>query len=122
MEWANVHGENFYGTLKTPLLKGVKEGKVVIREFDVQGFLQAKDRLPSETFISIFLKPAEDIDALVRRIRERAPISDEDVERRIVSMKNELALADNYDFDVISVEGEIEKMVQDTEAVIRENI
>ena len=59
LEYACVHGKNFYGTLKAPLLDPIKNGKIVIREFDVQGFEQARERLPRESFVSIFLKVSQ---------------------------------------------------------------
>jgi guanylate kinase len=120
LEYACVHGKNFYGTLKAPLLDPIKNGKIVIREFDVQGFEQARERLPKETFVSIFLKPAESVAQLVERIKERAPISDEDLQERIISMENELKKSEIYDYTIISEEGKIEKLITDTEKIIKE--
>ena len=118
LEYACVHGENYYGTLKKALLEPVKEGKTVIREFDVQGFEQAKERLPKELFTSIFLAPAEDVEDLVDRIRKRAPISDEEVTKRVISMKKEISKKDIYEHIIISVGGEIEKLITDAENII----
>ena len=60
----------------------------------------------------------EDISDLVRRIRERAPISDEEVQKRIKSMEKEMAYSKYYDHVVVSHAGEIERLVSDTEKVI----
>jgi guanylate kinase len=120
LEYACVHGGHFYGTLKQPLLDGVKKGKTVIREFDVQGFEQAQTRLPREIFTSIFLKPDEPLDALVQRIRERAPISDEEVEKRIKSMEQELSKVDLYHHVVLSRGGDITTLIQNVEHIIAE--
>ena len=120
LEYACVHGKNFYGTLKAPLLDPIKNGKIVIREFDVQGFEQARERLPKETFVSIFLKPAESVAQLVERIKERAPISDEDLQERIISMENELKKSEIYDYTIISKEGKIERLIADAEKIIKE--
>ncbi|MDH3324977.1 MAG: guanylate kinase [Candidatus Peregrinibacteria bacterium] len=121
LEWANVHNQNFYGTLKSPLLDGVKKGRIVVREFDVQGFLSAREALPKDHFISIFLKPAESVEDLMERVRARAPISDDEVTRRIESIKKELETSKFYDFEIISVGGEIQQMVDDAEKIIAEN-
>lgn len=118
LEYAIVHGGNMYGTLKGPLLEPAKAGKIVIREFDVQGFVQAREVLGREDYESIFLKPAEDIDTLVKRIRERAPISDAEVEKRIESMQKELDKAELYDHHIISYGGQIERMIKDAEDII----
>ncbi len=118
LEYAIVHGGNMYGTLKKPLLEPAQNGKVVIREFDVQGFLQAREILDRKDYESIFLKPAESIETLVKRIRERAPISDAEVEKRIESMQKELSKAKLYDHHITSYGGQIERMIQDAEAII----
>lgn len=118
LEYAVVHGGNFYGTLKEPLLKPIEEGKNVIREFDVQGFAQARERLDRNDFVSIFLQPAEDVETLVERIRARAPISDEEVAKRVTSMQKELDMAHIYDHQIISRAGQIEALIQDAETII----
>lgn len=118
LEYAIVHGGNMYGTLKEPLLDPIKKGKIVIREFDVQGFMQAKEVLDRDDYVSIFLQPAEDVEALVERIRARAPISDEEVAKRIVSMKKELEKSKEYDHEIISEGGNIKKLVEDAEKII----
>ena len=75
LEYAQVHNGNYYGTLKQRLVDPIKDGYIVIREFDVQGYMQAKERLPRESFTSMFLMPDGDLNILVERIQKRAPIS-----------------------------------------------
>jgi guanylate kinase len=118
LEYAHVHGDTYYGTLKAEILEPIKNGKTVIREFDVQGFSQARERLDRNDFISIFLRPAEDLDTLVRRIKKRAPITDQELGKRMASMEKELALADIYDYQVFSEDGNLKKLFNDTEAII----
>lgn len=118
LEYAQVHNGNYYGTLKHRLVDPIKDGYIVIREFDVQGFMQAKDRLPREDYTSIFLTPDGDIDILIDRIQKRAPISDEELKKRIESMKKELSLADEYDHIVICEDNKIDKIVQNVETII----
>lgn len=118
LEYAEVHGGNLYGTLQQKLIEPMQNGKIVIREFDVQGYTQAVERLPREYYESIFLYPADGVEELVRRIKERAPIADEEVERRLESMRKELDKAELYDHWVYSKAGEIDDMVVGAEAVI----
>lgn len=118
LEYAQVHNGNLYGTLRRPLVEGVESGNIVVREFDVQGFAQAREKLPREYYISLFLKPAEGVDILVQRIQERAPISEEELQHRIHSMKQEIAQENLYDHTVLSHHGEIDRMVEDVEKVI----
>ena len=119
LEYAVVHGGNYYGTLKHKLLDPARHGKVVIREFDVQGFSQAREVLDRDLYTSIFIRPeGDDLDLLVERIHARAPISDADVAHRVESMKKELALAEIYDHQVKSVHQEIDDLYVGVEALI----
>lgn len=119
LEYAIVHGGNYYGTLKHKLLDPASEGETVIREFDVQGFSQAREVLDRDLYTSIFIRPEDDnLDLLVERIHARAPISEEDVAHRVESMKKELALAEIYDHQVISVHQEIDELYAGVETLI----
>lgn len=118
LEYATVHGGARYGTIKAKLMDAVNAGKTVIREFDVQGYLQARERLPRELFTSIFLHPADAPDVIAERIRDRAPISEEELEKRLESMQNETANAQEYDYTVMSYHGEQERLINDVVAII----
>jgi len=118
LEYAHVHGETYYGTLKQRLLEPLKEGKIVVREFDVQGFVQAKEKLPKESYVSIFIQPAEGLETLVRRIKERAPITEEELEKRKISMGKELKLAEIYDYRIDSYDKDLERLFADVEKII----
>ena len=118
LEWAEVHHENWYGTLKRPLLEPIDRGEIVIREFDVQGFAAAKEKLNPSDFVSIFLVPAGGVGELVHRIRDRAPISDTDLALRMESMKSEFAQAKLYDHEILVENGNFEKMQKDAEKII----
>ncbi|MCF7831012.1 guanylate kinase [Candidatus Gracilibacteria bacterium] len=122
LEYATVHQGNLYGTLWKPLVEGAKKGKIVVREFDVQGFRQMREKLPRDLYTSIFLKPDGGIDTLVERIRDRAPITETELARRIESMQKEFAMEKMYDHTVISTDGEIEQMVEDAEKIIEETV
>ncbi len=122
LEYATVHKGNLYGTLWKPLVEGAKSGKIVVREFDVQGFRQMRENLPRDLYTSIFLKPDGGIETLVRRIRDRAPITESELSLRIESMQKEFDMEKMYDHVVISTDGEIEKMVEDAELIIKETI
>ena len=118
LEYAQVHNGHYYGTLKEPLLHGIEDGKVVLREFDVQGLLSAEKVLDHADYRSIFLMPDGGIDLLVKRIRARAPITDEELEARIESMQKELALASHYDFCVTSYDNDVERIMEEIEGII----
>ena len=118
LEWAEVHGGNWYGTLKSLLLEPIKKGKVVIREFDVQGFEAARERLDREDYESFFIRPDKGVEQLIARIHKRAPMSDEELKRRIVSMEKEFEYAHMYDHQIYSVENKIPEMIEEVEGII----
>jgi guanylate kinase len=119
LEWAEVHEGNLYGTLKAPLLDPVKNGKIVIREFDVQGFASAREKLDRAVYESFFIRPDKGVEQLIDRIHRRAPMSDEELHRRIISMKREFEYAHLYDHQIYSVENKIPEMIEAVEEVIK---
>ncbi len=122
LEYAIVHGGNMYGTLKNLLLDPIKKGKIVIREFDVQGFEAARKILDSKDFSSIFLLPGEPIEKLIERIKARAPITENELEKRIKSMTKELKKSKIYDYFIFSEEGKIKKLQSDAEIIIEKEL
>lgn len=117
LEWAVVHGENYYGTLKEEILKPLREGKTVIREVDVQGLRSIRELIPEENMSSIFLT-VDGWETLQRRILKRSQVPQEELDRRYVSFMNEMEWAKECDTVIVSVEGEIEKLIANAEAAI----
>ncbi len=122
LEFAEVHGKTLYGTLREKLLQPKNEGKIVIREFDVQGFKQAREKLNRDDYISIFVNIEGGKKELIKRITGRAPISDEELAARMVSYDQEVAHIDLYDHVVYSKTGKIKAMIEETEKIIRTSI
>ncbi len=120
LEWAEVHGGNRYGTLFHKLVDPISEGKIVIREFDVQGFLQARERLPREDFVSIFITPEHGEQELIERILRRDSMSGEEIQRRMHSMRKELAESSKYDSVIVSRENKLDQLLSDAESIINE--
>ena len=56
LEWAKVHNDNMYGTLKKPILDALAAGKIVIREVDMQGVESIVKLLPRDQVVSILLQ------------------------------------------------------------------
>lgn len=117
LEWAVVHGENYYGTLKEEILKPLREGKTVIREVDVQGLRSIRELIPKENLTSIFLT-VDGWETLQRRILKRSTLPQEELDRRRESFLHEMEWAKECDITIVSAEGEIEKLIADTEAAI----
>lgn len=117
LEWAVVHGENYYGTLKHEILEPMKAGKTVVREVDVQGLRSIRELVPAENLRSIFLMVGG-WDTLKRRILHRSELPEDELERRHQSFLMEMKWADECDVVIDSVEGEIEKLISDVENAI----
>ncbi len=117
LEYAVVHQNHYYGTLKEPILQALEEGKTVIREVDVQGLRSIREIIPKEQLVSVFLT-VPDWETLQQRILQRAAMSIEEMERRYSSYLQELTWIPECDYVIESVTGEIEKMISDVEEIL----
>ena len=123
LEYAVVHGKDRYGTLVDEIIPYIDNGRIVIREVDVQGFDSIrKHRYFRESdsgydLQSIFILP-ESKKQLIAHITDRAPISEEELARRLASMENELDHADDCDVKVVNKEGQLEEAISEVEKAI----
>lgn len=123
LETAQVHHGARYGTLLSEILPPIQEGKTVVREVDVQGFLSIQKskyfRRPggSMTLQTIFILP-ESIDQLIEHIRKRAPMPEEELERRMRSMEKELAYAKETDVQIVNKEGGLQETIERAEEAV----
>jgi guanylate kinase len=105
LEHAEVHG-NFYGTLKSEVVKGVQEGRDVLLDIDVQGALQFRKLEASNELLKrcaeyVFVAPPSHGE-LERRLRGRGTEMEEVVQRRLSNAKGELALWREYDYIIVN--------------------
>ncbi len=120
LESAIVHGGARYGTVVSEIIPPIEEGKIVIREVDVQGFEHIRrhplftGNPPTHMLQSIFILP-ESKEQLIAHIRKRAPIAGEELQRRIESMEKELQYADLCDVQVRNIEGKLDATLQEVE-------
>ncbi len=121
LEWAIVHQTNYYGTLKKPILDAIDAGKVVIREVDIQGFEMIQNIIPDDQLVSIFIMP-DSVENLIERIKKRSKISDEEVERRIESSKNEIKKSDQCDYIIYNSDGKLDRAVKEVDQIIAKEI
>ncbi len=119
LEYAIVHGDNYYGTLKESIMKPLQEGKIVIREVDVQGLRSIRELMPDNQLISIFLT-VDSWDTLKKRIIARAEISSEELERRRQSFLLEMEWADEVDYVVVNQDGKIEDTFSQLDLILEE--
>lgn len=90
---------NCYGSPKAPVLKSLEEGKSVVFDIEVQGAAQIKAKCPEA--ILIFIVPS-DFSQIEKRLRSRGTDSEEKIQARLNTARNECARAENYDYVVLN--------------------
>lgn len=108
LEWAMVHHDNKYGTLKKPILDAIDGGKIVIREVDMQGVKSIRALLPKEKVISIFIT-APSWGNLKKRITGRSPLGRDELLQREKSFAREMEFSRECDYVVMSEQGKIKE-------------
>ena len=118
LEWAIVHHDHYYGTLKKPILDALSKGKILVREVDVQGMNSLLKFFPKDQVVTIFLTtPSWEI--LKTRILGRHKETEKDLSQRKMSFEKELEESKKCDYIVHSLEGQIPKMVSEIEEIIQ---
>lgn len=121
LEYAIVHHNDYYGTLKKPILEALAAGKTVVREVDVQGLESIRRILPKEQVVSIFITTPS-WDMLHARILRRGPMLEEELKRRRQSYEKEMKIAPTCTHIVQSLEGKIPEAIADTEAIFTKEL
>jgi guanylate kinase len=125
LEWAQVHKGARYGTLLSEILPAIEQGKIVVREVDVQGFNSIRQHTefngPKAPYRlqTIFILP-ESEEQLVKHIVERAPMAPDELARRIESMHGELEHAKLTDVQIVNREGKLESAIAEVINAIME--
>lgn len=104
LEYEEVYENRFYGTLKAPIEKQLKEGYNVVFDVDVVGGCNIK-KYYGDRAISIFIQPPS-IEELRKRLIGRGTDTMEVIEDRIAKAEFELGFADK--FDVVIVNDDLE--------------
>lgn len=105
---------NYYGTPKEPIEKAVAEGYDIVLEIEVQGGAQIKKKIPD--CVSVFITPPS-MKVLERRLRNRGTETDEVIKNRLNTALQEIPRAKDYDYIVVN--DELEKAVDEIEAIIK---
>ena len=105
LEWAWVHGQRRYGTLKSSVLEPLARGQNLVMSVDVQGvesFRRAARENPllARHMTTVFI--VVDHDRLVARMRARAQDDEAEIARRMRTAEAELREADKFDFRIHS--------------------
>lgn len=93
LEYAQVHGETFYGTLAGPVEEALGSGKHVLLDIDVQG--AEKLRKKGLPVLSVILKATPE--QLRARLEARGDTTPEQIETRLSYAQEEILQAWRYD-------------------------
>ena len=97
LEHAQVHGANYYGTLRAEVEPYLARGTGVVLDIDVQGAEQVRRIRPDH--VSIFLK-APSMEEYEQRLRTRGTEDAEAIRRRLETARAELAHAAGYQYQI----------------------
>jgi len=105
LEWAWVHGERRYGTLKSSVLEPLDRGQDLVMSIDVQGVdslrrIAADDARLRRALTTVFI--VVDHERLVERMRGRAQDHEDEIARRMATAEAELREAEKFDFIIES--------------------
>ncbi|MBQ4470885.1 MAG: guanylate kinase [Kiritimatiellae bacterium] len=106
LEYAKVH-DNYYGTLKAPIVEVLAEGNSMILDIDVQGAAKVRDyvrSLPNTDplkigYVDIFINPPS-LEELRERLEHRGTDSRAVIEKRLHNAEGEMSRAGEYMFQV----------------------
>lgn len=116
LEHARVHG-HFYGTPRSPVERGLSEGKDMLLSIDVQGAAQIRGAFRSDQarasdtshpgweLVTIFLEPPSRAE-LERRLTSRGTDDPDQIRARLDVAETELRERDKYDLTITNVEVE----------------
>ena len=114
LEFAKVHHNNYYGTLKDKVLTNINNGIDVILEIDINGALQIKNTMPEAIFI--FIMPPS-MRELKRRLIERNTETKEQIIDRFKKAYQEINEISKYNYVVIN--DEIDVAVNKVKSIIQ---
>lgn len=100
IEWEQIHGSDYYGTLKSSLTEAVVEDRKILLELDVKGAMSVKKKYPDNS-LSIFIEPPS-IEELKNRLEKRGADSNERIIKRLERYNSEVSYKANFDYHIIN--------------------
>lgn len=118
IEWAKVHS-NYYGTSKRFVDEGLKQGRKMLFDLDVQGADAMKKIYGREAHV-IFIEPPS-VEELEKRLRVRNTDTDKVILERIENARKELKRKHDYDYLIMNddVEGAYTKLKAIVERILK---
>jgi len=100
VEWEEVYADNFYGTLKSEVIKSWKAGQTVLFDVDAIGGINLK-KIFGDKALSVFIKPPS-LFVLEQRLKNRRTETPEQIEMRLNKANEELRYANQFDYVLLN--------------------
>ncbi|MBR2353612.1 MAG: guanylate kinase [Clostridia bacterium] len=110
---------NFYGTPLKEAEEVLASGKNLILEIEVEGAANVK-RLYPEAVLILLLPPSFAVQE--QRLRGRGTEAEEKIQKRLERTREEIAIADFYDYVVVNRDGLDRDAAEDIRAIVRAEI
>ena len=94
-----LYNGNYYGSPAGPIREELRQGRDVILEIEVKGALQVRARFPEA--LSIFVMPPS-FEELRRRLVGRGTETPEQIQARLLTARQEVAMAADYDYIIVN--------------------
>jgi guanylate kinase len=118
LEHALVHG-NYYGTLKATVKEALVHGTDVLLDIDVQGAASIRktdDTMVRDSLVDVFIMPPT-LEELEKRLRKRGTETEEQVQQRLRTGREESKLWPLYKYTILS--GSMEEDLIKFRAIMR---
>lgn len=100
VEWEEVYDNNFYGTLKSEVLRHWESGRTVLFDVDAIGGLNLKEIFGKKA-LAIFIKPPS-LFVLEQRLKNRRTETPEQIKMRLDKANEELSHAPKFDYVLLN--------------------
>jgi guanylate kinase len=113
LEWELNFGMDYYGTPRSEVDPHLAAGRGVILVIDVKGAARVRKLCPGA--MTIFIRPP-DFPELESRLRGRGDLTEDRIQKRLATAREELARAPEFDHEIIN--DELTRAVVDLEQLV----
>ncbi len=118
LEYAKVH-DHYYGTPKQPVIQALENGTDVLLDIDIQGAQQIRgcsDPIIQGSLVDVFIMPPT-FEELERRLRKRGTETEEQIQKRLATGREEMKVWKSYRYTILS--GSMEEDLTKFRALMR---
>jgi guanylate kinase len=118
LEWEEVYPGQYYGTLRSEVVRIWEKGEHAVFDIDVMGGLNLKKQF-GEQACAIFVSPPN-LEELENRLRYRNTDDEDSLQKRLGKAEYEMTFAE--EFDHILVNDTLEHALQEAERLVKDFI